>query len=76
MIERDLGPQPLRDVMARLEITSEDLVKASTAQLSFKMVSRGCKGRKLTPNGQHKILAALHALCPDEKFTLNDLFNY
>ncbi|MCB9771045.1 MAG: hypothetical protein H6754_00615 [Candidatus Omnitrophica bacterium] len=76
MIERDLGPQPLIEVMTRLEITSEALVKSSTAQLSFKMVSKGCKGRRLTLNGQYKILAALHALRPNEKLTLKDLFNY
>lgn len=73
---RDFGPQPLIGVMARLSVTNDALVGASTDQLTFKMVTKGCKGRKLTPNAQHKILAALHALHPQEKITLKDLFNY
>lgn len=74
--ERDFGAQPLVEVMARLGITNDALVGASTDQLTFKMVTKGCKGRKLTPNAQYKILAALHTLHPEEKFTLKDLFNY
>ena len=73
---RDFGPQPLVEVMARLGITNDTLVGASTDQLTFKMVTKGCKGRKLTPNAQYKILAALHTLHPEKKFTLKDLFNY
>lgn len=53
--ERDHGPQPLIEVMARLGITNDALVAASTDQLTFKMVTRGAKGRRLTPNAQHKI---------------------
>ncbi|MCC6759047.1 MAG: hypothetical protein IT395_05440 [Candidatus Omnitrophica bacterium] len=52
---RDFGPQPLVEVMARLGITNDALVGASTDQLTFKMVTKGCKGRKLTPNAQYKI---------------------
>lgn len=73
---RDFGPQPLIAVMARLGITNEALVSASTDQLTFKMVTKGCKGRKLTPNAQNKVLAAMHTLFPDEKLMLKDLFNY
>jgi len=73
---RDFGPQPLINVLARFGITNEALVFASTDQLTFKMVTRGCKGRKLTTNAQHKILAALHTLRPDENLSLKDLFNY
>ena len=74
--ERDFGPQPLIEVMVRLGVTNDALVKASTDQLTFKMVTKGAKGRRLTPNAQHKILAALHTLKPDVKLALADLFNY
>ncbi len=74
--ERDFGSQPLVEVMKRLGLTNDMLVKASTEQLTFKMVTKGAKGRKLTSNAQYKILAALHTLKPEEKFTLKDLFNY
>jgi hypothetical protein len=73
---RNLGVQPLKDVMLQLGITSHDLTAASTQQLTYKVVAKGCKGRKLTLNAQHKILQALHALRPEKNLTLKDLFNY
>jgi len=72
----DRGAQPLDALMERLELSNADLVKASTEQLSFKMVQKGRKGRRLTPNIQHKILAALQRARPEESLTLKDLFNY
>jgi hypothetical protein len=75
-VVREFGPQPLIEVMTRLGVTNHALVSASTQQLTFKMVSKGCKGRKLTPNVQNKILCALHSLYPQEKLTLQELFNY
>ncbi len=72
----DVGIQPLDAVMTRLGLKDSDVVRASTIQLTFKMFQKGRKGRRLTPNAQHKILAALHALKPEEKLTLRDLFNY
>ena len=74
--EIELGIQPLEALMVRLKITNHDLVKASTEQLTYKMVAKGCRGRKLTPNVQHKILAALKVLRPEQSFTLKELFNY
>lgn len=80
MTEYDLGPQPLESVMQRFELTSVMLVESSTQQLSFKMVQKGRKGRRLTPNVRKKILAAVRACIPDaevgSKITLKDLFNY
>ncbi len=73
---RNLGEQPLTSVMARLGITAAALVAGSANQLTFKMIAKGCKGRKLTIKAQYKILAALHALRPQEILTLKDLFNY
>ncbi len=74
--ENDLGPQPLDSVMTRLGLSNADLVKASTRQLTHKMVQKGRKGRRLSPNVQEKILEALHTIQPGQKFALPDLFNY
>jgi len=74
--EHDLGPQPLDSVMTRLGLTNAALVSASTEQLTHKMVQKGRKGRRLTPNVQTKILSALHTLYPEEQFSLKDLFLY
>lgn len=75
-MDNDPGLQPLDAIMTRLGVTNADVVKASTSQLTFKMLHKGRRGRRLTPNVQHKILEAFHALRPDEKFTLKDFFNY
>ncbi len=73
---QEFGPQPLVDVLNRLGLESADLVAASTEQLSFKMVAKGCKGRRLTPNVKNKILSAIKAVRPEESIKLKDLFNY
>lgn len=72
----ELGTQPLDALMTRLGISNADLVEASTEHLTFKMVHKGRKGRRLTLNVQTKILQALHALKPETGLTLADLFNY
>ncbi|HNX68639.1 MAG TPA: hypothetical protein PLL75_05890 [Candidatus Omnitrophota bacterium] len=74
--EKELGIQPLDGMMVRLGLSNNDLVKASTQQLSHKVVQKGRKGRRLTLNAQQKILTALKAVTPDERWTLKDLFNY
>src|SRR3990167_4963793 len=59
-------PQPLDALMNKLNISNADLVKASTEQLSFKMVNKGRAGnRRLSPNVQDKILTALLTLKPE-----------
>ena len=73
---RELGTQPLDSVLTRLGLANSDLVSASTEQLSHKMVQKGRKGRRLTPNVRLKILNALNAASTEEKFTMKDLFNY
>jgi hypothetical protein len=74
-IERDLGPQPIGEIMAGRNMKPHDLVAASTQQLTHKMVSRACKGRKLTINAQLKVLNALNA-ATGKNYALRDLFNY
>ncbi len=73
--ERNLGRQPIADVMEQLQLKPHDLVEASTDQLTHKMVQRAIKGRRLTPNTQNKVLAALEA-ASRQKFPPSSLFNY
>ena len=75
ILARELGEQPLAALLARLGLKPHDLVAASTAQLTHKMVSRACKGRRLTPHVQQKVLDALAAKT-GESYTPADLFNY
>ena len=74
-IERNLGPQPLADIMAQHGLAAHDLVAASTEQITHKMVARAVKGRRLTLNTQQKIQKALHAAC-GQWYPLDALFNY
>ena len=73
--ERDLDPQPIAAILAQRNLKPHDLVAASTQQLTHKMVSRACKGRRLTLNVQSKVLNALN-LAAGQNYSLRDLFNY
>lgn len=70
------GVQPLDALMEKLKISNQELVKASSEQLTFKVVGKARKGRKLNEKMQNKILNALQAVRPKMEFTLQDLFNY
>ena len=74
-IERNLGEQPIARLMAEAGLKPHDLVTASAVQMTHKMVSRACKGRRLTPNSQAIVLAALN-VATGKKYTLTDLFTY
>lgn len=74
-IERNLGEQPIAGIMAEAGLKPHDLVAAAPEPMTHKMVARACKGRRLTPNVQHKVLKALNAATGRE-YTLDDLFNY
>jgi hypothetical protein len=76
MTTKDYGVQPLENVMTRLGLSNAQLVLVSTKQLTHKMVQKGRKGRRLTPNIQKKILEALNAVQTAQIFTLQELFNY
>ena len=72
----DLGIQPLDALMAKHGLTNHLLVAASTEQLSHKVVQKARKGRRLTFKAKTKILNAVHAALPEQKFAHRDLFNY
>lgn len=73
--DRDLGPQPLAALLEHHGLRPADLVAASSEQLTHKMVTRGAKGRWLTPNVRGKILRALNA-ASGEAYAPGDLFAY
>ena len=56
-------------------LSARELVAASTEQLTHKMVAKACKGRRLTPNVQRKVLRALNRATGKE-YRLEDLFTY
>ena len=74
-VQRDFGPQPLGDLLARHDLEPRHLVEASTEQLTFKAVSRALKGRRLTPNTIGKVLRALNAASGGE-YVPRDCFTY
>jgi hypothetical protein len=74
-IERNLGEQPIAAILREHNLKAHDLVVASTVEMTHKMVARACKGRRLTPNTQTKVLEALNRVT-GKTYTLRDLFNY
>ncbi len=74
-IERNLGEQPIARIMKNSNLRARDLVAASIEHITHKMVARACKGRRLTPNVQSKILNALNKVL-DKEYQLSELFNY
>ncbi len=74
-IERNFDEQPIAGIIAEHKLAACDLVSASTENITFKMVSRACKGRRLTPHVQQKICNALNT-ASGKTFAITDLFNY
>lgn len=74
-IERNLGEQPIARLMAEHNLKSHDLVAASKEHITHKMVSRACKGRRLTPHVQVKILTALNR-ATGKQYAMSHLFSY
>jgi hypothetical protein len=71
----NFGPQPIATILEQAKLKPHDLVEASTEQITHKMVTRACKGRKLSPKIKLKIQNALN-LATKKEYTLKDLFNY
>ncbi len=74
-IERNLGEQPIAQILREHTLKGHDLVAASSVEMTHKMVARACKGRRLTLNTQLKVLAALNR-ATGKNYALGDLFNY
>jgi hypothetical protein len=74
-LERDMGEQPIARLLVSLGLSAHHLVAASSEQLTHKMVRRACKGRRLTPRVQLKILNALNTRMA-ASYGIADLFDY
>jgi len=72
---RELGEQPLARLMGRLGLDPSDLVAASDEQLTFKMVKRAMKGRRLTARAMAKVQRAWNKAAGASQ-ELNELFDY
>lgn len=73
--DRDLGAQPIADLMLQLQLKPHDLVTASPNQITHKMVARAMKGRRLTINSKGLIQKAFNA-ATGKSWTQAQLFNY
>ena len=73
--ERNLGPQPIADLMQQLQLRSHDLVVASSEQITHKMIARAIKGRRLTPNSKGIVQRAMNQ-ATGNVYKLTQLFNY
>jgi hypothetical protein len=74
-LERNLGPQPLAEVLQKHGLKAQDLVSTSTEQITHKMVARACKGRRLTSKVQAKIRNAVNAATA-KSYSTTELFTY
>lgn len=73
--ERNLGIQPIAELLAQLHLTPHKLVECSTEQLTHKLVSRAIKGRRLTKKSKAKVIRAMQ-VATGESYTSEQLFNY
>lgn len=86
MSDLDLGPQPLIQRMDDWGLTNDDLVNASTEQLTYKQVQRARNGRRLTLKMMFKVaraynVAIWYKLSKEQKERFEEylhrpLFNY
>lgn len=74
-MERNLGEQPIAQIMVGHGLKAQNLVAISTEQITHKMVSRACKGRRLTPGSQSKIRNALNK-STGKNYSMKELFTY
>lgn len=74
-VERNLGPQPIATRMAEAGLKAADLVAATPGCVTFKMVARACKGRRLTRNTQQKVVTAYNRAAK-ASLAAADLFTY
>jgi hypothetical protein len=68
--------QPIDSLLTKFGISNADLVRASTEQLSFKMVQKARKGKPLSLNIHEKIVNALLKIKPELQVKRRELFHY
>jgi len=59
-VQSEIQPQPLDEIMEILLLKNDDLVKASSEQLTHKQVQKARKGKHITSNIKGKIVRALN----------------
>ena len=74
-IKRDFGEQPIVKIISEKNLKPHDIVNASTEQITYKMISRAVKGRRLSLKVRNKILRAINSFT-ENQYTLKDIFNY
>ena len=74
-MERNLGEQPIKALMEKHEVSAGDLIAASRVPMTYKLVARACKGRRLTSRSQKTVLEALQR-ATGEIYKMKDVFNY
>ncbi len=74
-IKRNLGEQPIKQIMLEHNLKPHDLVEVSTEQITHLMITRASNGRRLTQHVQIKVLNALNKAA-NKTYTLKDVFNY
>jgi len=74
-IERNLGEQPIAALMKKHDLNASNLVEASRVPVTYKLVSRACKGRRLTTHSKKVVLEALQ-IASGHPYKVKELFNY
>ena len=74
-MERDLNEQPIAHILIKNKLTNNDIISASKENITYKMLSRAIKDRRLTHHIQVKICNALNRAW-GKTYTVRDLFNY
>ena len=74
-LEKNLGEQPLKAILEEKKLSTKDLLSASRVPMTFKLVARACKGRRLTTRSKKVVLEALQ-LATDHVYKMTDIFNY
>ncbi|MDA1164932.1 MAG: hypothetical protein O3B13_17695 [Planctomycetota bacterium] len=72
---RNLGEQPLAQLMQTHGLKPHNLVVASKVQMTHKMVTRAIKGRRLSPNVKCTVRDAFN-LAASTSHSVSELFNY
>ncbi|MFA6931273.1 MAG: hypothetical protein WCT05_13190 [Lentisphaeria bacterium] len=72
---REFGDQPIDQLLSELGLSNHDLVRASSEQLTHKMVAKARRGRWLSSKVRCKIQRALNK-ASGQNYAARDLFNY
>lgn len=74
-VVRELGEQPLAELLQEHGLTGHDLVVASAKPITHKLIHRAAKGRRLTHHSKLLVLDAYNR-ATGESACLADLFTY